>query len=211
MELSIRPVLPGLLLGILGLLFGISWAFYISLNHESIHRVFNESAKAAIAGKFVINSAQGHDHSAHSHGGSSGSHDMADHAGGAAAPADSISAAPHTDAHGHDSAFMEAAHERLTRGHLHAMGLGILTISVSVVIAFLTAPSMIKTLASVCMGMGGLLYPLAWILMGYRTPALGIDGAHASVVPIAGLSVLMVVSGIFICMVYVVKGMFRKG
>lgn len=234
MNNSIRPVGIGLVLGLLGLLFGISWAFYISLNHESIHRTFEEAGRASVEGKFVLNAPaasinkgaagdKGHDHSAHDHAPADNGHKYeqaparaeVDHDHGAHGQqasagegVDELKAAK--PAHNHGSPEMEEAHRRLTRGHLHAMGLGVLTITISIVLSFLSAPGNVKTFASASLGIGGIFYPVAWILMGFRTTALGIDGAHQSVIPVAAISVFLIVAGLLATLFYTVKGVVKS-
>src|SRR3972149_8969228 len=46
----------------------------------------------------------------------------------------------------HDDPLMELAHKRLVRGHLHAMGLGILSIVIAFLLASLDAPLRLKTI-----------------------------------------------------------------
>ena len=205
MNRTIRPVSIGLLLGIIGLFFGIFWAMYITVNHEKIHEAFSKSAGAALRGKSAAQTAPaGHDQTPHGHDGPE-AHVMDEKAAPAVKPAD-------THDHGkHDDPTAKAAHERLVRGHIHAMGLGILTISVSLVISMTGAPNALKTLASACLGVGSLFYPLAWIVMGYRTPSMGIEAAQESVFPIAALSIPLVLIGLFICLFYLLKGMAGRG
>jgi len=52
----------------------------------------------------------------------------------------------------YDNPLMEISHRRLTRGHIHAMGLGIVTIIVSLILAFTSATYRIKTIASTLQG-----------------------------------------------------------
>src|SRR5574337_161879 len=61
---SLRPVILGLLLGLISLVFGIFWAAYITVNHDRIHRTLSESAGAALHEKFVISPSEGHQHHA---------------------------------------------------------------------------------------------------------------------------------------------------
>lgn len=115
-----------------------------------------------------------------------------------------------TRLHGaHESPSMEAAHERLTMGHLHAMGLGVMTIAVSALLAFIPAPLRLKTLASACMGTGGIFYPLAWIVMGFRTAASGMEAAQQSVLPMVALSVFLVLAGILLTLIFLFKWMLK--
>lgn len=111
---------------------------------------------------------------------------------------------------GHDSQLMAIAHERLARGHLHAMGLGVLTICICLVLALIQAPPGMKTLASASAGIGGLFYPLAWIIMGFRTPSLGAEAAADSVFPIAALSILLILIGVLLTLFYAIRGYVVK-
>src|SRR4030067_3528131 len=77
----------------------------------------------------------------------------------------------------HDSPIMELAHKRLVRGHLHLMGLGLVSVVVSLILGFTSAPSFFKTITSVLTGIGGIVYPAAWVVIGYMTPRLGGAGA----------------------------------
>lgn len=225
MQPFLRPVGIGLILGLLSLLFGVIWAVHLTVNHDSIHRRLNDSAMSVIKDKFVINSTDtnghsshdgsAHDHSAHDHG--SPPHDREapapmEHAHDGAPSGGPIDAGAEraVNHHGHDTPWMEAAHERLTRGHLHAMGLGLLSICVSLTLSLIKAQVKIKTLASACVGIGGFFYPFSWIMMGFRTPALGMDGAAESVFPIVAFSVFLVVTGILLTLFYVVKGFLSK-
>lgn len=199
MRNQIRPVFVGVLLGIGSVIFGIFWAMYLATQHEAIHRTLSLSARASIEEKFVVTPEGGHaGHSAH---------------GGHNAGADNAMSAEdgaHSQHSAHSDDEMEEAHERLTRGHLHAMGLGILTISISVLLSFLSAPQKMKTLAATCLGTGGFFYPFSWIIMGYRTTALGAETAAESVAPIAGLSAVLVLIGVFMTLFFLIRD-FVKG
>lgn len=105
---------------------------------------------------------------------------------------------------------MELAHKRLVRGHLHAMGLGLVTIAISFILVFTSAADKIKTIAPVLTGLGGLIYPFAWIVMGYRTPSLGPGPAEESVTMIAGPGVALVTLGIFTAGTFLLKDIFSK-
>jgi hypothetical protein len=111
---------------------------------------------------------------------------------------------------GHDNPDMEIAHGRLTRGHAHAMGLGALTIILSFVLAFTSAPDRVKTVVSILIGTGAIIYPLSWIIMGYRIPSLGIERAEESVIPIAGTGALLVFIGIFVTFTFLAKDVFYQ-
>src|SRR3989304_4922359 len=148
----IKPVRYGLLIGLLGLTFGIGWAFWLVLGHERIHKNLEERAA--------------------------------------------------------EKKEMHSLIQLLEPGS--AMGLGLVTIAISFILAFTSAPEKIKTVASILTGLGGLIYPFAWIVMGYRTPNLGPGGAEASVTVIAGPGVALVALGIFTAGVFLLKDTFSK-
>src|SRR3990167_7173348 len=123
----INHVRYGILVGLLGLTFGIGWVFYLVLGHESIHRSFE---KRALEGKKPHSLLQLLEPgSAYAHG-----------------PKEVKPRQQEEDKHkntiesAHDSPIMELAHERLRRGHIHCMGLGLVTIAVSFILAFTSAP-----------------------------------------------------------------------
>lgn len=212
MQESIRPVAIGFIFGVLCLIFGIFWAIYLVAGHESIHKSLRESAKAALESKFVVSPASGDTHG-HSH--MTEDHDMAEH-GHSDHDMPKVAVKKKVKSvhiHGmseHEDPLENAAHERLRRGHIHEMGLGILTIAVSFVLAFLTAPGKMKTFASACLGFGGFVYPFAWIVMGYRTTAMGLDASAGSILPIVAVSVPPVLLGLFITMFYLIKGLLTR-
>lgn len=206
---SLRPVILGLLLGLISLIFGIFWAAYLTVNHDKIHKTLSESAGAALHEKFVISPSEGHQHHVGSEKASAG-HGSKEHPkDGHGVKDEEVETPPPSHEAMHEDSVMEAAHERLARGHLHAMGLGMLSILVSFVFAFSTAPANVKTFASACLGTGGIFYPLSWIIMGFRTPALGVEAAQESVVPIVALSMLLVLVGLLLCFFYFIRDFFR--
>jgi len=187
-----RPVSVGLLLGLLTFIFGIGWAVFLTLNHEQIHRYLGERGMAAAKGGVIAGSEPASSRSHHGH----------------------ASTATEPEAHTshacmHEEDLMDQAHERLGRGHIHAMGLGLISIVVSLIMAFLNAPNRIKAVASACAGVGGFFYPIAWIIMGLRTVTLGASGASTSVMPIAALSVALVLAGILLAFIYLVRGVLK--
>lgn len=205
MQESVRPVVIGFILGVLCLIFGIFWAIYLIVGHETIHKSLMESAKAALESKFVVSPSGSKD--THGHGMEEQGH--SDHDMPEVIVKKEVKAVHIHGMSEHEDPLENAAHERLRRGHIHEMGLGVLTIAVSFVLAFLTAPDRVKTFASACIGLGSLVYPLAWIVMGYRTTAMGLDASAGSVLPIVALSVPLVLLGLFITMFYLIKGLFH--
>ena len=232
----IKPVRYGILVGLLGLAFGIGWAFWLVLGHERIHKSLEERATKGQSSHSIIqllepDNAMAHTDTKtkeeeHSHGKPSKDKDINQHTEeGMPQQKDEhmhmmeegqhmmqMGGNEHQHFEGaHDSPIMELSHTRLRRGHVHAMGLGLLTIAISLVLAFTTAPDRIKTVAPVLTGLGGLIYPFAWIVMGYRTPGLGPSAAEASVTVIAGPGVALVLLGIFTTAVFLLKDIFSRG
>lgn len=208
---QIKPVRIGLILGLLSILFGISWAVYIAAGHEAIHDTLREGLTASVveseAGGMAVNE------DLHDDGHSYGHDDAHEDAHGEAyegVASEDGGAEEHGRHAAHDNPVMEDAHEMLARGHLHAMGLGLVTLSISMVLAFVCAPGWLKTVGSICVGAGGLLYPFSWITMGYKLPSLGMEAAEKAVMPIVGISVLLVLAGLFITFCCLVAGFFCR-
>lgn len=219
----------GLLLGMLGVIFGVFWAVHLTVNHESIHRRLLAAEASSVEEKFVMNSASGAGHEGHAGAQAHSGHEA--HSGAAGQPAhaghsvdsgvedvraelDDIrreiaQRAPAAADH-HGSPEMAEAHSRLARAHAHAMGLGVLSIVVSMMLALIPASARGKTFAAACVGTGGVFYPLSWILMGMRTTALGIGPAAESVLPMVGLSVMLMGLGLFLTLVFLIRWLLFK-
>ena len=223
---AIRPVRPGILIALIGILFGIGWAFWLVLGHELIHTSL-EAGRAALEqpGQEASHHAENQIESVkHVH--SDGKEHMhisteapvqEDHPqhGEEHMHAKNETVAQedppqHGHGTGHDSPLMELAHTRLVRGHLHAMGLGLGAIIISVVLSFTSAQAWIKTAASLFAGIGGLIYPLSWIVMGYRTPSMGPELAEASVTLIVGPGIVLVLSGVLATAFFIFKDILMK-
>ncbi|OGP29624.1 MAG: hypothetical protein A2073_07960 [Deltaproteobacteria bacterium GWC2_42_11] len=232
----VKHVRYGILIGLFGIIFGIGWAFWLVLGHERIHKSLEERAVERKEVHSLIqllepsnaqaNTTTKAGQNEHGHAQSSKNEDTHQHAEeGKPSQKDEhmqmmgegehMMPASEEDKHQrnegmHDSPIMELAHKRMVRGHLHAMGLGLVTIVISFLLAFTSASDRIKTIVPVLAGIGGFVYPFAWIVMGYRTPALGADGAEASVTTIAGPGVLLVLIGISTAIVFLLKDSFSK-
>jgi len=159
MSEMIKPVRYGVLVGLLGIVFGIGWAFFLALNEDAIGKGLNAEMKQDISGRQEV---------------------------------------------------MKISLKRLGMGHSHSLALGLLTIAASIVLAFTGAPQKAKTAGSILLGIGGLLFPAAWIIMGYRTPLLGPEGAHESIIPMAGASVMLILTGLFITIGFLLKDILKK-
>ncbi|MDO8444505.1 MAG: hypothetical protein Q7T53_00095 [Deltaproteobacteria bacterium] len=145
----IRPVRHGILIGLLGIIFGVVWAFWLALGHEVIVNKLDATMKQDVVQKEEV---------------------------------------------------IKVSFKRLGMGHSHSMGLGLVAIAVSFILAFTTASNKLKAAGSLLSGLGGIIFPVAWIIMGCKTPVLGIDGAHAAVTPLAGIGVILILSGLFIAL-----------
>ena len=189
--MNIRPVRIGLILGLLSIFFGIFWVVYITAGHDDVHDALDRVSTSAVseAGMSDLHEEKGH--------GVPGHH-------GAVSEADEGNGKPH------DDSVSEEAHEMLAKGHVHAMGLGLLTICVSLILALVCLPGWLKTLGSIFAGAGGLLYPFSWIIMGYRLPAVGMEAAESSIMPIVGISILLVLGGLLSALAGVAAGLFLK-
>ncbi|MBI5875282.1 MAG: hypothetical protein HZB81_05490 [Deltaproteobacteria bacterium] len=117
----IKPVRYGILIGLLGLVFGIGWAFWLVLGHEKLHEQLEQKAAekkethsfiqllepdAAYAHTKEKKKVEEMNHS-HMEGMGAGKGDEHQHGEG--------EAKPHFEG-GHDSPLMELAHTRLKRG-----------------------------------------------------------------------------------------------
>ncbi len=164
----IRLVRHGLLMGMLALLCGELWAVYLATHHEQLHGDFER--QSALMSQIM----EPHDHADDMmHG-----HDM-----------DSMLQGQHS----HSGSLATDAMQRLLRGHIHFMGIGMLVIIMLLLVAASSLKSIWKRLLGWSFGLGALLYPPAWILMGLRTVELGPQGAEASVLWLFGPAVALLI------------------
>jgi len=93
--------------------------------------------------------------------------------------------------HSHSGSLAMDAMQRLLRGRIHWMGLGIMSAAMLLIVAFTSLKTGWKKTLGWTFGIGALAYPVAWILMGFRTVTMGPEAAEASVMwlfgPAAGL------------------------
>ena len=206
MDERLRAVSAGLFIGLITLVFGIVWAIYIATQHERIHEILGKSLKpASVSSKVIPDETYGtgvafaHERQLKGHGetmemGGMGEMEMEKPSG--------LSM--------HEDPAIEISHERLTRGHIHWMGLGTLAIVVSILLAFLNANVRLKAAASLVTSIGGLLYPVNWIIMGFRTPSMGPELAEQSVTLTAGPSIGLVLLGILMTIYCLITGLAKK-
>lgn len=196
---SIKSVRFGMLIGLLCLILGIGWAVWLVVGHERIHQSLEGIAERAGKGAHAVEMHDARENEKIASRAKIHIHkDGAQHEHAAPVPPkEEEKGHEMMQGHAHDDPIMVLSHTRLVRGHLHAMGLGLATILISLVLAFTDGSEKIKAVASVSTGIGGIIYPLAWVVMGYSTPALGPEGAEASVIFIAGPGVGLVLLGVF--------------
>jgi len=193
MNKIITPVRHGLLLAVTAMICGVLWAAYLATQHEQLHGGF-EKQEAALKAKEMQPQMDMKGTSlgmlltnklipqAYAHG---------DEAHGAKQSSVSENGDQHTakHQHSHSGSLAMDAMQRLLRGHIHWMGLGILSAVMLLIVAFTSLkPGWKKTLGWI-FGIGTLAYPPAWILMGFRTVTMGPDAAEASVMWLFGPAV----------------------
>ncbi len=207
---ELKVVGIGLLLGLSCAVFGVFWAVYMTVYNEEIHRGLSLAERAYIEEIFVLSARGGHEahgmgqENGHTHmvarqpSAVDGHHGHEGHDTAYGADAGHGAHGGHDDApvHSVESPDMRAAHERLSKAHAHAMGLGALTIGVSLMLAFIPVRPWVRALAAGSLGTGSFFYPLAMIISGLRTTALGEAGAAQSVFTMAALSVFLSATGL---------------
>ncbi|MDQ6963966.1 MAG: hypothetical protein Q9M13_03495 [Mariprofundales bacterium] len=182
---ALSPVRHGIAMGVLALIFGGLWAGYLATHHERLHGGFEQQEGGKQGGGMEMGMISGGlIPSAHAHGGES--HGM----GSAAAKG----AGAHQ--HSHSGSLATDAMQRLLRGHIHFMGIGLLTIVILIIVAATELRSCWKRVFGWTLGLGTLLYPPAWILMGFRTVEMGPQAAEASVMWLFGPAVALLIGSL---------------
>jgi len=168
---ELAAVGAGVWLGMLALLFGVLWAIVLETSHEKLH--------GSLARSIPSHAAHSHEHSAHDHD----------------------EQVQEASEHLHAGSLEDEAMERLLRGHIHFMGVGLLAVVLSLVMAQAPVSVGWKKAVAWAAGLGAVLYPPSWILMGLRTPALGAEAAEESVawlfVPAVGLLLASLLAALF--------------
>jgi len=190
---SLACVRHGMLLSILALVLGVSWAAYMATHHESLHGGFEKQEQASHA-KHASLAQNRHSWlaalvpAAMAHG---------DHETGPAT---------RKHQHSHSGSLATDAMQRLLRGHIHWMGLGILSIAMLLVVAFTSLRPCWKKVLGWSFGIGALAYPPAWIIMGFRTVTMGPEAAEDSVMWLfAPAAALLFVSLVSVCLVLLLE------
>jgi len=181
------PVRHGLLMGIAALIFGALWAAYVATHHEQLHGAFEKQQtqlEQVAMEKLMENlnmddMEMEHADAVNTPSGHHGSGQAAGHGHGEAAQ------------HSHSGSLANDAMQRLLRGHIHAMGLGILTCVLLLIVAFTSLQDCWKKVLGFTFGLGAVLYPPAWVIMGFRTVELGPEAAEASIMWLFGPAVAL--------------------
>jgi len=210
MDERLRAVSAGLFIGLITLVFGIVWAIYIVTQHERIHEILGKSLKPASASSKVIPDETHGSGIAFAHERQLKGHGETMEMGGMGKMEMGMEMEKPSGLSMHEDPAIEISHERLVRGHIHWMGLGTLAIVVSILLAFLNANVRLKAAASLVTSIGGLLYPMNWIIMGFRTPAMGPELAEQSVTLTAGPSIGLVLLGILMTIYCLITGLAKK-
>lgn len=159
-------------MAVAALIFGALWAGFMAKNHETLHGKFESQQQARQAQEMDMSGmdlGHPHDDDTHSHGSDP------DHAA--------------SEQHSHSGNLATDAMQRLLRGHIHFMGLGVLASVLLLITAITSLKSGWKKLLGWSFGIGALAYPPAWIMMGFRTVEMGPQAAEASVMWLFGPAV----------------------
>jgi len=205
LEESIGCVRHGLFMAVLALICGAFWAAYIATHHEQLHGGFEaeqlilqqSSHLHGVVDSSMQNmqmdmmSMDGSVHEDHAHTMAVTTVNHHEHA--ESAPDNHHDNIATGDAaggqHSHSGSLATDAMQRLLRGHIHFMGIGVLTAVLLLIIAFTSLKSCWKKVLGWTFGVAGLAYPPAWITMGFRTVELGPEAAEASVMWLFGPAV----------------------
>jgi hypothetical protein len=96
------------------------------------------------------------------------------------------------------------------RSHLHACGLGAISLGTILLLAFLPATLLIKKITAVFLGLGSFGYGLFWMIVGLKAPGLGSTGAAKEAlsflaIPSAGMCILGMLSVLLIFLMIAFK------
>jgi len=193
----LAPVYHGMAMGVLAMLLGGLWAVYLATHHEALHGGFEaQMAQAELAEQQQSNAEMKMDGMEMSHPHSDDASTSHGHDDGAAAHPHAASAHGGKHQHSHSGNVAMDAMQRLLRGHIHFVGIGMLSIVALILVASTSLKGCWKTVFGWTFGLGALLYPPAWILMGFRTVELGPQSAEASVLWLFGPAVGLLIGSL---------------
>lgn len=94
----------------------------------------------------------------------------------------------------------------IQRAHFHAQGLGALGVGIILVLGLSWVSASVKKWVALATGVGALLYPFTWLLMGLRIGSMGKQAAHASVDWLAALSIPLFFGGMMLTLLILFLG-----
>ena len=160
-------VIFGILLGLTTLLYAESLAGTIGLYEDDIKGAFRQEALEHTAGETV----KGHEKES------------------------DLSGAVFKDRKEAEEV-VEEAWEYLMLAHVHAEGMGIIIIVLSLIIGHSLLKEQFKKLISIMIGLGGIVYPLCWVYVGIFMADKGEEAARGDVHYFAISSVTLYLTGI---------------
>jgi hypothetical protein len=91
----------------------------------------------------------------------------------------------------------------LIRAHLHASGLGVISLAVILLLMFMQASLMLKKITAIFLGLGSFGYSLFWMFAALKAPGLGSTGAAKEslaflAIPSAGMCIIGLISVLII-------------
>jgi hypothetical protein len=129
----LRPVLPGVLLGVLTLLYGFGLGVFFGVNEDALKGRLKAGAEAVKATTYKGDEAA-------------------------------------------VKLVLERSWTYMKRAHLHAGGLGVNTIALSLLLVAVGAGATHSRWISLALGAGGLGYSIYWMWAGFRAPGMGGTG-----------------------------------
>jgi len=207
----------------MALIMGALWAAYVATHHQELHGGFEQQQaqleQVAMQQRMenfnMDDMGMGHPHEANisenHHGAQAAQSSGHGHATQAAAHGDGHAKGAQ---HSHTGSLANDAMQRLLRGHIHAMGLGVLTCVLLLVVVFTSLKDIWKKVFGFTFGLGAVLYPPAWVIMGFRTVELGPEAAEASIMWLFGPAVgLLIGSMVVLVAVLLIEmmGWHKKG
>ncbi len=178
----IGKVRHGLIMAVTALILGALWAAYMATHHEQLHSAFEvqeeqlQKAQMRHLMKDLNMDSMQMEHNHHAETATDNHNEMNHTTGGQ---------------HSHSGSLAKDAMQRLLRGHIHFMGVGVLSAILLLITAFTSLKTCWKKLLGWTFGLGALAYPPAWIVMGFRTVELGPQAAEASVMWLFGPAVAL--------------------
>ncbi len=94
----------------------------------------------------------------------------------------------------------------IQRAHFHAQGLGALGVAIILVLGLSWVSAPVKRWLALATGVGALLYPFTWLLMGLRVGSMGKQAAHASVDWLAAVSIPLFFGGMMLTLLILFLG-----